>query len=1040
MRVAGLFGLPVAVLLVAAAAPVQAQTPVPVGVSAENAAFSLSIDSYTLRPRVVGEAAPRGAVFMVVRGMLANRSTKASMSLAAVQEVFALDLGAVGAAHLHPLSDATADRFWGGVALRAGEKRPIEMVFAVPAGRIEYARLVYYGQPAKLAVNLLGRPPPPVPAVAEAKNQTARLAIESVAFAATMGNESAPSGMRFLTVKLRHTNLRGVRRPFIIARYMVLVEDGQYIRRPDRLTAVGTPFIVRRQAFPAGMPVAGRLVFLVPERSGHLALHYNTRFGRLGLDLTPELKPSPPPEPLSGPEYGTHLSASLYSAVEPAGPTPPQPGQRYLVLDIGLKFNADPMSVFRFAPGRRLALIDDAGKVHRPVAIAGGLDHGLRNVEIWPGQPVRGKIAFAVPSGADAPRSFVLEVQGPRKYLTLALPSVIPKQTAPAGPAPTVVQPTPEAPPASFDAALAKAGGPSAFGRMDLRIIKRRWSRLKPEQQGAVLKAFAMVTGIGPEISAVPALKRTVMLGRSGGAAEDIAVGALAENNLDGVALAKTAAALNLPAPRARELLDAVFRDRRPNDALSVDGDGRLRVKPAATAGSGDPLVVRQMRELKPDLSREDAKRRSEDDAGRGLKAGASLAGAAHALGVPVKDLMVRSGISRDRAGRDLLRYLTAHNRPGSDAERRRRVAEFTGRQVAALPAVEIKPPPEPDPKPTPDVTPDRRATIPPPPPPPPPQPDPDPITVTPDPPAKPAKTVVAVAINPLPPTMPAPDPRSWTTPPRPPAADPAPVPERSRESRIARLLGDAEKLFGKRKLAAPRGGSALDRYRSVLRLDPGNAQATAGIGKIVGTYIRWGRGKLGSGDLKRAAVYFRRAIGADGRHVAARSYLALTHQRAGRAGQAAKSYRKALSLDPGAGYLYRDYGLMLYKSGRYAEAAEILAKAGTHDARDPAVHLYRGYAYGQTGDWRAAARSFEAGLRIAPGNASLRRELGFSQLQLKRYRTAVDHLDRARSRNAGDPFVHLYLGLAYRELGDQDRANAAMATHRRLLKDALRR
>lgn len=51
--------------------------------------------------------------------------------------------------------------------------------------------------------------------------------------------------------------------------------------------------------------------------------------------------------------------------------------------------------------------------------------------------------------------------------------------------------------------------------------------------------------------------------------------------------------------------------------------------------------------------------------------------------------------------------------------------------------------------------------------------------------------------------------------------------------ARIANLLAEASDAFGRNRLVTPAGASAADRYRAVLKLEPGNAAAQAGLRQV---------------------------------------------------------------------------------------------------------------------------------------------------------------------------------------------------------------
>lgn len=72
-------------------------------------------------------------------------------------------------------------------------------------------------------------------------------------------------------------------------------------------------------------------------------------------------------------------------------------------------------------------------------------------------------------------------------------------------------------------------------------------------------------------------------------------------------------------------------------------------------------------------------------------------------------------------------------------------------------------------------------------------------------------------------------------------------------ENEIARLLEECEGHLVANRLTTGAGGNALECYRSVLDMEPGNAEALAGLKEIEDTYGRWGRSALERGDIEDA-------------------------------------------------------------------------------------------------------------------------------------------------------------------------------------------
>jgi tetratricopeptide (TPR) repeat protein len=77
----------------------------------------------------------------------------------------------------------------------------------------------------------------------------------------------------------------------------------------------------------------------------------------------------------------------------------------------------------------------------------------------------------------------------------------------------------------------------------------------------------------------------------------------------------------------------------------------------------------------------------------------------------------------------------------------------------------------------------------------------------------------------------------------------------------IASLLEKAAGYFQNRQLTTPVNSNALDTYREILRLEPGNQDATTGIAKIANQYRQWSETQQKAGDYDTALNYIEAAL-----------------------------------------------------------------------------------------------------------------------------------------------------------------------------------
>jgi len=84
----------------------------------------------------------------------------------------------------------------------------------------------------------------------------------------------------------------------------------------------------------------------------------------------------------------------------------------------------------------------------------------------------------------------------------------------------------------------------------------------------------------------------------------------------------------------------------------------------------------------------------------------------------------------------------------------------------------------------------------------------------------------------------------------------------RERAATVTELLAAASADVDANRLTSPAGRSALERYQEVERLDPGNAEAAAGVRRIHDRYLAMGTQALARDEFDDAAEYARRALG----------------------------------------------------------------------------------------------------------------------------------------------------------------------------------
>ena len=91
------------------------------------------------------------------------------------------------------------------------------------------------------------------------------------------------------------------------------------------------------------------------------------------------------------------------------------------------------------------------------------------------------------------------------------------------------------------------------------------------------------------------------------------------------------------------------------------------------------------------------------------------------------------------------------------------------------------------------------------------------------------------------------------------PAQPPATI-QASPKRHISDLLAKAEAHMKAGRLTTPKGSSAVDFYRAVLRKEPANTRALDGLHRIVGKYVQLARDRIRERDWDMATTYLNRA------------------------------------------------------------------------------------------------------------------------------------------------------------------------------------
>ena len=137
-----------------------------------------------------------------------------------------------------------------------------------------------------------------------------------------------------------------------------------------------------------------------------------------------------------------------------------------------------------------------------------------------------------------------------------------------------------------------------------------------------------------------------------------------------------------------------------------------------------------------------------------------------------------------------------------------------------------------------------------------------------------------------------------------------------------------------------------------------------------------------------------------------------------GRADEAERCYRRAVELEP---LLRKSWNNLGNLAGARGDLAEALACYGRALALEPSApaHFNRGRLLARLGRHDEALTDFEAGVRLDPGHAKLRAELGVALAKQHRWRDALPHLRVALARGEATTAVRSHAIDVVQKCGD---------------------
>jgi len=138
---------------------------------------------------------------------------------------------------------------------------------------------------------------------------------------------------------------------------------------------------------------------------------------------------------------------------------------------------------------------------------------------------------------------------------------------------------------------------------------------------------------------------------------------------------------------------------------------------------------------------------------------------------------------------------------------------------------------------------------------------------------------------------------------------------------------------------------------------------------------------------------------------------------------RAAKFYKKALEIDPGASKASLAMAIVYTKTGRYDEAKEYYLRSIAADSNNPTAYNNLGLWYDREGNPEVARDYFLKAIDLKPGFAQAHNNLGMVYGKMGENAKALSELDISLKLNPISPRTYTNRGLVLHRLGQQEEA-----------------
>jgi tetratricopeptide (TPR) repeat protein len=177
-------------------------------------------------------------------------------------------------------------------------------------------------------------------------------------------------------------------------------------------------------------------------------------------------------------------------------------------------------------------------------------------------------------------------------------------------------------------------------------------------------------------------------------------------------------------------------------------------------------------------------------------------------------------------------------------------------------------------------------------------------------------------------------------------------------------------------------------------------------------------------GKSKQAVLEFEAALQVNPRLIMAHVNLIAIYSDLGLTDKAEEHFREAVKLDPGWAEVYYNWGLLLFRDRRFAEASETFKKAIEVNPNYANAYVQLGQILDDAGRMSEAQQHFRLALENSPGNRQARYLLGASLIRTGQFDEAITQLlETIKIDDDKTPLCMQTLAVAYQSAGNLKKA-----------------